>query len=211
MAEGNDANELNVQGAIDTLEKALAYDAPLRTRGEGLSWLVWGLAFCLVALVTSGRVDWPLWVSYAVVIPLWATVALVGTSAVWRLAGIARPALSPSPVKVAIGVAGVAGGLFVLNWIGFAVLNATGSAAILALVMPSVPWGLLGWVQWSRLSAAGRRATVALGVLMALLFLTYVEFVMTGEYFWDAVGVRVITGIMGGIPIVVGLAWTFRR
>lgn len=205
------ANGLDVKGAVQSIEKALAYEAPLRTRAEGLSWMVWGLVLAVLALVVGGRVDWPLWVTYAIVIPMWAGLGLGGTSAVWRLAGTARPALSISPVKVAIGVAAVVVGFFVVNLIGWSVYNATGSYAVLALVLPTVPWGLLGWLQWTRLSAAGRRATVVLGLLMPILFVTYVEFVMTSPIFWDPVGIAVITAIQGGIPVVVGLAWTFRR
>jgi hypothetical protein len=208
-----DDETLDVGDAVRTVEKALAYDAPLRARAEGLSWMVWGLLFSTVVLFQETIEPMPYPFMYAIWIPSVATAMVLGVAAVWRLAGIARPAFTPGPARVAIGVgAFIVGG--VLTTFGFFVVDATGSYAAVTMAIAAFPWGLLAWFQWDRMTRAGRRAMVAAGAAMAVLYTTYVESSRIIGYETPGTNLGPFDlGLLlvGVVPFLLGLAWTFRR
>jgi len=199
---------LPTKDALATIQRLSAFDAPLRHRAEGLSWMVWGLASGSVLLV-QGMLDHLPWQASAAMTGLaWPALGVLTTSAVWRLAGVGRGGLAWPMRRVALAALGIAFATFVLFEVGYFVYLRTDSYVLFAALVGALPWGLLGLIQWGRLTPPARRATLVAGAAMASALAVWVQFFLVER---GDVDFLVFVAVSAGVPTALGLAWVFRR
>lgn len=198
------AERLDVRGAIETIDRATSYDIPLRRRTESATWMVWGLVGAIALLVREPMPWLPWQASLAILTMGWPVVGVLATSAVWRIAALSAPALGPEAKRMsAYALAGSAAIalLFMAAWVAFAT---SGSYILLAAALGGLPWAFLALVQWPRMSDAGRRLAVTIGVAMVALMLALVV------AFGASVPTLLPPAVVGGVPFAIG-AWHAMR
>lgn len=202
--------KLGLPDALTTIERALAYDAPLRRRTEGLTWILFGLASALVATsyvsLTAAGVSWSAF--YALWLGVYPLIVLGGALLAWRIPGVLHGGVALEARRIVTGALVLAAVLFVQTevawWRG---PSALGSAfGTMSAVV--VPWAFLGLVQWSRLSGLGRRLTWAVGGVMAVTAAAALLWVEgpAGE----ADDAFVFALAAGGIPFLAGVWHSLR-
>lgn len=209
---GESEGALSYTQAAEVIRDAAAYEEPLRRRTEGVTWMLWGLV--TAGMVASGSaLAWTFPYPHPVLDwywPLWVLAGIVGTKAVWGIAGVALPARHESPRRSL--VAFLAG--FVLLVAGFwflAVSVPEPQLPPLGLAMFAMPWLLLGISNLARTTPVGRRVLAAVGGLMLLAALATVPLYPPGPVdpnFYLMSNIIVAAG--GGIPFVLG-AWQALR
>ncbi|HVM46000.1 MAG TPA: hypothetical protein VM582_08710 [Candidatus Thermoplasmatota archaeon] len=191
-----------VRDAIATIERATAYDAPLRRRTEGVTWIVWGLASAVVLLTISALMDLPGWQPPYAALAMWPLIGLAGISAVWRIAALSAPALGSDPrrvVRAALLAGAAAVALGTLAWYAYVW---TGTYAVSSGIFAFLPWALANGAQWRRMTDAGRRIAIVAGIVMAIggpLIASAWPMVPS------ALDILVLAGLLGGVPFAIGL------
>lgn len=218
--------ELDVKTALATIDRALAYTAPLQRRTEGIAWILFGLAtplfvFSYLWLMQNGYDPHSRWLL------AWLTgYAFLATGPAllaWRVASVMDQAYAIDVRRVALSVVGLAVGLVVVYFGIWIVLGpASDREAIARLILAlhlvllgSAAWATLGVTQWSRMSQVGRRDTLVLAAIMTFvsLALVYAFGVDTRSIDADLVGGSTsenLSGVIfvmafGLIPLVAGL------
>ncbi|HEV8360987.1 MAG TPA: hypothetical protein VGR28_11085 [Candidatus Thermoplasmatota archaeon] len=166
------ATALTTNEALATIARTAAFEQPLRRRVEGVTWMVWGFATAGV-LLTGNALELvygfpgPEWTRYMEW--LWLLAGIAATTAVWRIAALARPEVHPGR-RAALGAIALVVGLIALIWIpasGFGLLSGQAQAALVPATL-GVPWVALAIANPHRGTSVGRRVMVVIGVLMGL-------------------------------------------
>lgn len=168
-------SDLSPPAAAQRILKIQSFDAALRRRVRGVSWMVWSLAvpgifltFSAAAAVWGTEGDWPLW-GFLLWLP-WALVGLGATVQLWRSAGLLAP-VEPKRLAVRVSWIGLAfvGAIYAAFTLTHVILGGLDkhapSPAIVVLVavgMGCLAWGLLP----SRLERSDRAAFLLTGLFL---------------------------------------------
>jgi hypothetical protein len=163
--------KLSVEQAVQTIARVSAYEAPLRRRTEGVTWMVWGLV--TAGLVASGSAlerygvpfSNPVYELYPF---LWLAAGIVATKAVWSIAGVSLPPTKEGARRTALAIA-LAIVVTVAVWTVALVAVPISAAPAFILIGLATPWVVLGTINPHRATRAGRLAMIASG---AALFAT---------------------------------------
>jgi len=213
MAEPT-GSELSAQDAVASIARATAFDEPLRRRAEGVTWMVWG--FVTAGIFLSGNAlelvfgfPGPAWTE---AVPwLWLAAGIAATTAIWRIAALARPEVHPGR-RAALVAVGLVVGLIALIWVpasGFGLVPPQAQAA-LVLATLGVPWIAIALANPHRGTSVGRRVMVLNGALLALASLLWAPMLGTLPHhgFPETMLLGALLG--GGIPLVTGF-WQVLR
>lgn len=178
----SEPDELDVKTALATIDRALRYSAPLQRRTEGIAWIFFGLATALFWTSTA----W-FWQGETVPHYRWVLVFLAGYAFLatgpalltWRVASVVdqRYAIAGRRVGLAILMLALTlGTAYYAIWIILGGSSDTPIVAKIILALHIVLFGSAAWVglaiaQWVRMSATGRRDTIVLAAIMALVAL----------------------------------------
>lgn len=204
--------------ALSTIEQTLAHEEGLRSRTEGLTWMIWGL-------VTAGwtlTYDAVAWISRpgvpsALLNWVWLPWVVVGgavVTALWRTAALADPALEDDRP---------AGALVVAGWTGFVIalwaalffglvggIGFPGTADTMGLIVLGVTWFTFGAVRPVRLTDRGGRVCmlVGLGLFVAGMATAFA----LGHEHPDANAIStVVATLVGGLVPLGGGLWQALR
>ncbi len=222
MEEPGDIGALSTREALTTIERARAYEEPLRRRAEGVTWMIWGVVIAGIQLSFSARRDlvWPPgstteplatpgWYDPMAVVG-WLAVGMLLTFATWRIASLRAPEMAPKPRRTAIG-----GLIFAVFLFGsMAVLYAIAGSmpeALFPVLSIGAAWLGVGVLDLFETTDTGRRTLIATGASI-LLVGTIAAFLLpwggflqhSGQLTYEATApVTILAG--GGIPFLAGL------
>lgn len=197
---------LTAQDAMAAIARATAFELPLKRRVEGVTWMVWGFVTAGATLSTNAMelvygFPGPRW---GWVVPwLWLLAGVAGTTAVWRIAALARPDAHPGRRAAAIAVATIVG-LIAAVWVPVSILVPGQNQAAFVLVTVAVPWLGLAAANPHRVSRLGRRVMAGIGgvlVVTALLWLPSTGSLPHGA-FPQTMMLAALVG--GGAPLALG-------
>lgn len=174
-----EAASLSPREALATIARTTAFEEPLRRRVEGVTWMVWGFVTAGATLSTNAiELVWgydgvmELWV-----VPwLWLLAGVGATTAVWRIAALAKPDAHPGRRSALRSIAAVVG-LIAAFWVPGSVLIPVEQQASIVLLTLAAPWLALGAVNPHRGTALGRRVMLAIGGIIAVAGLAWMPFV----------------------------------
>lgn len=222
MTETPDADAFTPEEAVDAIDRATGYEAPLRRRAEGVTWMVWGIVTVGIQLTFSSASTiffrpaaeraalTPGWFEPAVVVT-WALVGVATTAAVWRVASLRLPSLGGRDLRSAAGAA-----LWLpLVYLGIGTLYVVAAGlpvAFYPLLGIGAAWTLLGAFDLLDATPVGRRVLVAVGILIVTAGVAAsVTIARPGPEavrYADTAPVTVFVG--GGAPFLAGLWQTLR-
>lgn len=213
MSEHVEREALSLSSALETIDRAQAFDAPLRRRTEGLTWMVWGLVVAVIQISFAAadnwfgtEAQWPLW-AYPLFLFGWPSIGIVTTYALWRTVGLASAAAAERS-RWSI----LAGALWLpLVYLGWAIVLFLGRgvpSSAMPLLGMGFAWTLLGAFNVFRATSTGRRVLLAVG---AAVFLAGVvtSMVPAQQGGWHLAEVLIIA-VGGGAPFTAGLWQTLR-
>lgn len=197
------------QEAAETIERASRFDAPLRRRTEGVTWMIWGLVPAGIQLsydAVSSYVEhgWPGWVDPVILLG-WPLLGLLLTYAVWKIAVLDRPSLHRYRWRSLVGallwlpvVYAAMGATFFLTGIGW-------HGAFLPLVGIGATWLVLGATNAFKATETGQRALIVSGAVILVAAVAIYGLVdITSDRGEDITQLAAIL-IGGGVPFVAGL------
>lgn len=198
---------LTADEALATIARTAAFEEPLRRRVEGVTWMVWGFVTAGVTLSTSAielgfGYPWPAWVD--VVFPwVWLLAGLAGTTAVWRIAALARPEAHPGRRPALVAMVVVVG-LIIAIWAVVGVIVPMEQQSPFVLVTLAVPWLALAALNPHRATAIGRKVMGAIGGLLVLGALAWLP--ATSGLGHGAFPQTMLASALlgGGIPLALG-------
>jgi len=161
--------ELSLQEAAATIAEARAYEEPLRRRTEGVTWMLWGLITAGV-IASGSALELLLPLShpvYAIYPFLWLGAGVLGTKAVWSIAGVSLPPTREGMRRSAVAII-LAAATVAVVWLGAIVLVPVSALPAFILLGLGAPWVALGMFNPHRVSRSGRTAMVASGAAMFL-------------------------------------------
>lgn len=198
-----ETTEMSPLEAARVLAQARDYEADLRTRTGGITWMLWGLVSCgiflsyaFVSVLGAGG----FWMNFLWV--PWVLAGILAMNALWRSAALSMPAIRTMRWKhFWIRFAAISAAYFVLLWF----MPITGPAQ--ALVFMGLSWlamGVLGFLR-STTPAGPRWVCSTVGLLTAgiggLLILLHPGIEVEGT-------LSIVAS--GAIPFVAGLYQTYR-
>lgn len=192
--------------ALATIARTTAFEEPLKRRTEGVTWMVWGfvtagvmLSQNAVTLALGFHPDRDMWV----VPVLWLLAGVAATTAVWRIAAVAKPEAHPGRRSAVLSIAAVVG-LLALIWIPAGLLLPDEAQAALVPLTIGAPWLALGLVNAHRGTTFGRRVMLAIGGLIMLAGLAWAPFVpgLAHHGYHHTTLVAALVG--GAVPLVLG-------
>lgn len=213
--------------ALDEVRRALRYEASLRSRTEGLTWIVWGLAsaatFLTFEAVTSLYYgDTPFtqgtgfeeqrapWWTGGLWLP-WLVLGILTTYALWRSAALASRDVadrSPRHVLVFVGwIAAVAAG-----WLVAVLVLPDANVATFPVMGIGTAWILLGALNLYRGTRLGRVVATTIGAAIFVAGLAMAA-TMSPHASVDRSGAivgHVAAIVTGLIPFLGGLWQTLR-
>lgn len=203
---------LSYRQAAEVIREAAAYEAPLRRRTEGVTWMLWGLVCS--GLVSSGSsLAWTFPYPHPVLDwywPLWVLAGIVGTKALWGIAGLALPRRDASPRRSLLAFAAAFVAVY-LAFAGLAVSLPESALPPLGLAVFAMPWLLLGLTDLARTTPVGRKVLVAIGGSMLVVALAtaplYAPDVVDPNWYLMS---NVIMATTAAIPFTLG-AWQALR
>jgi hypothetical protein len=171
----SEAAPLSVESALQTLAASMRHEDALRSRTEGLTWMVWAMAIVPMVLAwpaaTAVAGDAPPW-ALLVLIPPWFVLGGVASYVLWRTAALADPGLHQrrqAGLRVVLGYAGLSvlvalagAGLAALGWLPYTHPDA------IAMCYAGIVWMVTGLWNPFGLSAQGRRISRLVGAITFL-------------------------------------------
>lgn len=173
-----DDQALTLSGALERIDETFQRERALRSRTEGLTWMIWGviwvgyefsfdaLAWALRPEGLPASVGWGLWLP-------WVATGTLVTVALWRTAAISVPALEDRKpagwlVTVAwvtfVGLAWQGSFLFVVEPLGL-----PGTPETLGSIVVGLAWVLFGVVNPFGVTDRGRHAAEVIGLAMIVV------------------------------------------
>lgn len=209
-----DGEPLTPEQAASTIERARGYEAPLRRRTEGVTWMIWGLVTTGIALSYGVVSDYfpgyeptPWWI-FAIIMLAWPLAGVLMTFATWRIAALNLPSSEDRSLRSALSgalwlplvYAGI-GGVFVVG-------IATEAAAIPIGI--GIAWLTLGALNPFQATRTGRRALIVIGGITLAGALGFAPFASSFPH-QGYPAMRALTAVLGGgVPFLVGLWQTLR-
>lgn len=150
------------------LEKALSFEGALRSRTEGVTWAIWGVVLALVFFMYGSMGDLghepPFWANL-----LWVPWVLAGSTltwALWRTAALRFGASERHPAGVWVTIAWISAITAGLSIFSFSSRfpNPEGTAPLAI----GIAWLLAGATNLFRATPLGRRATIVIGLTVAI-------------------------------------------
>lgn len=206
-------DELDVETAISTIDKAMSYTQPLLRRTEGLTWLLFGLASALFmfsyAWVSEKGLD-PHYNLLLLFLVGYAFLSIGPALLTWRIASVMSDAYRLDARRVGATIAILALLLVASNVALWMTLEDTQlNIAMSIVIFGAAPWTGLALAQWSRLSERGRRDTWILGATMAATGFALVYVFRAGATTID-LDMAIFAVTNGAIPAAAGL-WRLVR
>jgi hypothetical protein len=209
---------MSVETALRTLAESMRREDALRARTEGLTWMVWGMAFLPLVLVWPAALyllgDVPLWANFAL-LPPWILLGAVASYAVWRTAALAETSLAErrqAGWRVVLGYLGV---LLAISLVGsvlaFAGLLPYTHPDVIAMCYAGLVWMVTGAWNPFGLSATGRRVSVVVGAIAFVVAVALIP-VLGAMARPDANALAPLAALLtlGGLPFAAG-AWQALR
>lgn len=166
------SEEMAVGDALETIDATLKHEAGLRSRTEGLTWMIWGLVtagwtLTYDALAWIGRPAPPAWAFDLAWLP-WVLAGGVVTTALWRTAALRDPTLEedrPAGLLVVSGWTAFVVAVWAVLFFGLVGgLGFPGTADTMGLIVLGITWFTFGAVRPVRLTDRGRRVTMLVGL-----------------------------------------------
>ncbi len=164
--------------AIGAIEVALRHEQALRSRTEGLTWIIWGLVMAPLVLVWQWPVVYQVvvGVSWVLATFLWVPWFLLGaaaTWALWRTAAIASPSMEERPqagLRVTLGYLLFAG----IVWASLWFMAVSPSPNTIAMFTIGTVWLGFGALNPFHMTTIGRKVSLAVGALTLVVGLALV-------------------------------------
>lgn len=222
MAETRE-REMTASQAWATIDEAIRFEEGLRSRTEGLTWILWGLVNAAIflsyeavstlyygagaPLATSAdpaqqRSPW--WVG-GLWVP-WIAVGAAATYALWRSAALSSDAVRDRPPRHALAVVAYVAFIFV-GWAIAVVALPDRAESVYPMLGLGTAWIVLAVLDPYRATATGRRVAGVVGVLI-ISFGVVVALVIPAD--WHNVSGLVAALITGTVPLVAGLWQSLR-
>lgn len=213
MPEASGPGEDELAQAVRRIDEALAEEASLRTRTEGLTWIVWGLV-TLGLVLTYDATAWMagslagFWTTFLWV--PWVGLGALLTGVLWRSAALSRPELAETRQGGLLQTAAYVG-FILLVW--FAVVWSPGRLHPdnIAIIAIGSAWTVFGAANPFSVTGTGRRVMLATGVPMVLVGLGVGTLTVTGSITnVNAVATLASLATTGLLPIAGGV-WQATR
>ncbi|HEV8360985.1 MAG TPA: hypothetical protein VGR28_11075 [Candidatus Thermoplasmatota archaeon] len=219
-----DTEPLTARQAAQVIQRATAYEEPLRRRTEGVTWMVWGFATAAVIFmgVAFGTICGPPgldpyseaafeacqpWIDY-VWVP-WLVAAIAATKAVWHIAALSLPKAGPGHLQ-RIALALVM--LLVVSGLPFGVVHRLPGAPESAAMFFGLgaPWLALGIANLHRGTGLGRKVMAFIGAAMFVAGAVWLPLAagLPNEGWKEATWVG--GALAAGLPIAAGFWQTLR-
>lgn len=226
MGQNTEPETLEAEQALATIDETLGHEAALRSRTEGLTWMIWGLVTAGWTL-TYDAIAWiarpdgvpedviPILTripefSLLTLVPLpWVVAGGLVTWGLWRTAALSDPSLDderPAGAWLTAGFSAFVVALWATLFFGLVVpLDFPGTADTMGLIVLGITWATFGWVQPVRLTGRARRVCVVIGaILLATGLLT--AFALGQDHpDANAIATPVAVLVGGGAPLAGGL------
>lgn len=166
MPEEPEPSPAELTEAVERIDEALAEEASLRTRTEGLTWIVWGLV-TLPLILTYDATAWMagslagLWAKFLWV--PWVALGALLTSVLWRSAALARPGLADARQG---GLTQTAAYILFILLVWFAVVWLPGRLHPdnIAIIAIGSAWTFFGALNPFGVTDTGKRVMLAVGM-----------------------------------------------
>lgn len=213
MREAEDPSREELTEAVQRIDEALDEETSLRTRTEGLTWILWGLV-TLSMVLSFDAAAWihgglpPLWGPFLWV--PWVVLGAVLTGVLWRSAALSRPELAEARQG---GLQTTATYLVFIVLVWFAVVWLPGrlhpdNVAIIAI---GTAWTFFGAVDPFGATATGRRVMLTVGVPTMIAGVVVAVLTVTGAIAnVNTVATLTSLATTGLLPIVGGV-WQATR
>lgn len=204
------SDALSATEALATVARATQAEASLRSRTEGVTWMVWGLVTAAIFLSFDAASPLyelpatPFWADFLWV--PWVAAGSLVTAAVWRTAALGGGMRAEGPgAFLATGAWVVAGvvGFAVVFW----VLDGVGNPDLDFLAGLGFAWLLMGAANPLRLTRGGRFVAMATG---AVFVLASFAFVLLAPDASPGAAEAFRAGLAGVVPLGLGFAQAMR-
>lgn len=213
MDDEKAVDDLAPDEALAEIDETLDRQAALRSRTEGLTWMIWGLVtagwtLSYDAIAWIGRPDAPAWAFDLAWLP-WILAGGLVTTALWRTAALTDPRLEDERP---------AGPLVVAGWTAFVIATWTllyfgvvgglgfpGTADTMGLIVLGIAWASFGWLRPVRLTDRGSRVSVIVGLVLLAAGLLTAFALGNGHPSANAIATPIATVVGGGAPLAGGL------
>lgn len=209
----DEAEEMDADEALAAIGDAITREQALRSRTEGLTWMIWGIVTAGWKL-TYDAVAWafrpapPELMVDLIWLP-WVVMGGLTTTALWATAALAEPNLDeerPAGLWVTVGWTAFVILVWAVLFFGLAVaLDFPGNADTMSLIVLGITWATFGAVEPVRLTDRGRRVTVAVGAILGVVGLMAAFGVPPGEPAQNRVSTVLATSFGGVVPLLAGL------
>lgn len=205
---------LSPEEAAATIEKAAGYEAPLRRRTEGVTWMIWGLVPAGIQLSFDAawsyvEHSWPGWLDPVILLG-WPILGILMTFAVWRIAVLNQPGVRVHRWRSVLGAVLWLPVVYAAMGVTFLVSGIGWHGAFLPLVGIGVTWLVLGATNAFKATPTGRRTLVAIGaVILAVAVAIYASVDITSQPGTDLTTLAAIL-VGGGVPVIAGLWQSLR-
>lgn len=215
MAETGEVTREELTEAVLRIDDALEEETTLRTRTEGLTWILWGLVTAAVVLTFDavffmyggvGAVPEPwstlLWVP-------WVGIGAALTSVLWRSAALSRPELTERQqgglLVTAAYIAFIVAVWFLVVWLVPGLNSDT--IAVLAI---GTAWLFFGVWNPFRVTPTGRRVMILQGMVILSAGILLAATLPASQQASNQVATLVNLFASAGVPVVGG-AWQATR
>lgn len=231
MGQNTETETFDAEQALATIDETLDRQAALRSRTEGLTWMIWGL-------VTAGwklSYDAIAWIarpdgvpedvvpiltripefSPLTLVPLpWVLAGGLVTYALWQTAALTEPALEedrPAGAWLTTGWSVFVIVLWATLFFGLVVpFEFPGTADTMSLIVLGITWSTFGWVRPIHLTDRGRRVSVWIGLALLATGLVSAFAIGVDNPSGNAIATPIATLVGGGAPLLGGLWQTLR-
>lgn len=215
-----DSPALSLQAALQTVNHALRFEDSLRSRTEGLTWIVWGLvsAATFLSFEAVGHLydrggafaeQPPPWWASGLWVP-WLLVGIATTYALWRSAALSSPDVARGRPRH---------GVILVIWVGFVTLGwlvavwvfphaAVSAYPIMGL---GTAWVVLGVGNPYRGTWRGRRVAIGQGVLIFVVGMLVAATFSPHPYDPSGALVGHVGALITGLVPILGGLWQTTR
>lgn len=205
---GQAEGALSVRQAAQVIERATAYDEPLRRRTEGATWMVWGTvtAGSNLSYGLAYALGWPdngLWAP-------WLALGILLSLAVRRIAVLSKPDVAIGWRAGAVAMVGLAAFMALAYTISTSAGASPETYTVVGFSFMGILWMFFAAWNPHRATALGRRVMVAIGVAIVAMGAVYASQVpVMPPSMWPQAGF--VAAFIGGVPPVLGGLWQVLR